>query len=538
MVLVGSALGPDRRAALARGRAGVRGRAGWAMSACSSRRGWCLLALALAQAGMMSMMGPFWSLPTSFLSGTAAAGGIALINSVANLGGVLSPNVMGHDLSLLVAPEYPCTWPTWPRFQINHYADRPAQPLQQRHPDHRRQHRHAARRAAALRHRRPTPACPTPGRSARRSRDKIPAWQFGGEACVIDCRDLLDAAPPGHSPLIKKERVIAWEKKHRPLGPGDVVLFRSGYSDKYYRPLPEGRRFAADPVEGKAPAWPDPDPDCMEYLASRKVMTLGTDSTSMGPLPDLAEPTHFAGPQARHDLDRERDRPRGQLPPTGAFYCMLGPKHAGGALQRRPGLRRRRRPAGPTADRLGPQEERRRSVGRAVRGPARLVARARASATIASPTSKILFGLNPNTKTPFETHMLDSHTGTHLVPPAYALPPEGFDNSDVCAGGARLAGRVREEVRPARHERRDDGEGAAVADLRPGPGHRREAPRWARPTGRAGPPRRRSRRPTSSRYEERARRTEAGRHRDLPQRLERSVLPSRSPRARPAWTIR
>ena len=62
--------------------------------------------------------------------------------------------------------------------------------------------------------------------------------------------------------------MIAWEKAHRPLGPGDVVLFRSGYSDKYYKPLPEGRRFVADPVEGKAPAWPDPDPDCMEYLAS------------------------------------------------------------------------------------------------------------------------------------------------------------------------------------------------------------------------------------------------------------------------------
>ncbi len=56
-----------------------------------------------------------------------------------------------------------------------------------------------------------------------------------------------------------------------------------------------GRRFAADPLEGKAPAWPDPDPACMEYLAGRKVMTLGTDSASMGPLPDLAEPTHYAG---------------------------------------------------------------------------------------------------------------------------------------------------------------------------------------------------------------------------------------------------
>src|SRR5262249_48830888 len=127
--------------------------------------------------------------------------------------------------------------------------------------------------------------------------------------------------------LIKRERIIAWEKKHRPLGTGDVVLFHSGYSDKYYRPLPEGRRFAADPVEGKAPAWPGPDPDCMEYLASGKVMTLGIASTSMAPLPDLAEPTHFAG--LKHGMIwTESATGLGALPATGAFWCMIGPKHA------------------------------------------------------------------------------------------------------------------------------------------------------------------------------------------------------------------
>jgi hypothetical protein len=44
---------------------------------------------------MMSMIGPFWSLATSFLSGTGAAGGIALINTIANTGGMLSPYLMG-----------------------------------------------------------------------------------------------------------------------------------------------------------------------------------------------------------------------------------------------------------------------------------------------------------------------------------------------------------------------------------------------------------------------------------------------------------
>jgi MFS transporter, ACS family, tartrate transporter len=50
----------------------------------------------LAQAGMMSMLPIFWAIPTSFLSGAAAAGGIALINSVANLGGLLGPTILGQ----------------------------------------------------------------------------------------------------------------------------------------------------------------------------------------------------------------------------------------------------------------------------------------------------------------------------------------------------------------------------------------------------------------------------------------------------------
>ena len=43
----------------------------------------------------------FWPLPTAFLRGTAAAGGIALINAVGNLGGFVGPSLMGwmKDLS-------------------------------------------------------------------------------------------------------------------------------------------------------------------------------------------------------------------------------------------------------------------------------------------------------------------------------------------------------------------------------------------------------------------------------------------------------
>lgn len=51
--------------------------------------------LTLAFCGIKSTIAPFWALTTAFLSGTAAAGGIALINSVGNLGGFFGPTFVG-----------------------------------------------------------------------------------------------------------------------------------------------------------------------------------------------------------------------------------------------------------------------------------------------------------------------------------------------------------------------------------------------------------------------------------------------------------
>jgi predicted MFS family arabinose efflux permease len=54
-----------------------------------------MLALCVATTCVMSSAPVFWSLPSAMLTGTAAAGGLALINSVANLGGWLGPTVYG-----------------------------------------------------------------------------------------------------------------------------------------------------------------------------------------------------------------------------------------------------------------------------------------------------------------------------------------------------------------------------------------------------------------------------------------------------------
>ena len=48
----------------------------------------------------MSAKPPLWSMPTKFLSGSAAAAGIAAINSIGNLGGFVGPAMIGWIKSL------------------------------------------------------------------------------------------------------------------------------------------------------------------------------------------------------------------------------------------------------------------------------------------------------------------------------------------------------------------------------------------------------------------------------------------------------
>ena len=58
-----------------------------------------LAALAFAAVGIWGTLGPFWAMSADFLSGTGAAAGIALINSVGNLGGFAGPYLIGVVLS-------------------------------------------------------------------------------------------------------------------------------------------------------------------------------------------------------------------------------------------------------------------------------------------------------------------------------------------------------------------------------------------------------------------------------------------------------
>ncbi|MFO1043839.1 MAG: cyclase family protein [Planctomycetaceae bacterium] len=259
--------------------------------------------------------------------------------------------------------------------------------------------------------------------------EKVPAWQFCGEACVIDIRSHVDEAPDGESYLIKPEIVQAWEKQNRPLKFGDVVLFRSDYSDKYYKPFPAGERFVTTALRKETPGWPAPTPETMAYLSEKGVKTLGLDGASMGPLPNLAVATHQAGGKLGM-IWTECSTNLGSLPSTGAFTALLVAKHAGGSGGecRSIGITEPK-----LAARLNDSARNKRVVDLSVTlhedypitwpgyGPGDEASRYVAKTLNA-------FG---KARGPYfaMTHMLDGQVGTHVVLPSYSLPPAGFDNS-------------------------------------------------------------------------------------------------------------
>lgn len=74
----------------------VLGAVGLTLSAyCSGSTVWMMAWICLAMSGTLALIPTYISLPGTLLSGTAAAAGIALVNSVGNLAGFFGPTVLG-----------------------------------------------------------------------------------------------------------------------------------------------------------------------------------------------------------------------------------------------------------------------------------------------------------------------------------------------------------------------------------------------------------------------------------------------------------
>jgi nitrate/nitrite transporter NarK len=54
-----------------------------------------VIGFSLALIGVTAARAIFWTIPTRFLTGVAAAGGLAFINSIATVGGFVGPSMMG-----------------------------------------------------------------------------------------------------------------------------------------------------------------------------------------------------------------------------------------------------------------------------------------------------------------------------------------------------------------------------------------------------------------------------------------------------------
>jgi len=109
------------------------------------------------------------------------------------------------DLSLIVAENYPCTWATgFPRFYMNRYIRiGPSSPY---NSDLLQIDGNTGTQIDV-----PPHSIPRPGSGLKNAgplgleyTDRTPAWKLVGEACLIDVTSLLDQAPNGVSPLVKK----------------------------------------------------------------------------------------------------------------------------------------------------------------------------------------------------------------------------------------------------------------------------------------------------------------------------------------------
>lgn len=272
--------------------------------------------------------------------------------------------------------------------------------------------------------------------------DKVPAWQWLGETFKIDARSILDTTPNGTSPIITKQMIQDAEAKHRPIRPGDAVLYWSGYDDKHDLPMPDGWKLLIGPIAGTSPAWPDPDFDAADYVGSRGVRLMGTDSPSMGA---FGPPRYLnKGPASAFQNPLALESHLGHFKwgavhteglmsldkiPDGSLYITLPPKHLGS----------------PTVESRSVAITDLRVAGELLKA-----VKAHRVVDLSVPLSmdypvwwpgagvgNYMFPYHAvipvNTYDQWtgpywvNTHVMDAHTGTHIDPPAHFGPPNGFD---------------------------------------------------------------------------------------------------------------
>jgi kynurenine formamidase len=115
--------------------------------------------------------------------------------------------------------------------------------------------------------------------------EKVPIEQTCGRARVIDVRSLsgtTDKKDWPASPEITTAFIKKYEQEKGELKAGDVVVFRSDWTERHFKPFPKGNACMADPLGGKSEGWPAPGADAIRYLAERGIRCVATDGPTLG----------------------------------------------------------------------------------------------------------------------------------------------------------------------------------------------------------------------------------------------------------------
>jgi len=167
---------------------------------------------------------------------------------------------------------------------------------------------------------------PDASRAGDITADLVNLRKLRGPACVIDVRDLVGEADAGVSPVIGWDRIERFESEHGELQVGDVVLFWSGWDERYL-PGTAGDAYARAVVAEQVAGWPSPSPEVIVTLNERGIETLGTDGCSIGSSED-GRPGHIAG-LSREMAYVESLTQLGRLPARGAYFMFLPVKVEG-----------------------------------------------------------------------------------------------------------------------------------------------------------------------------------------------------------------
>jgi kynurenine formamidase len=115
--------------------------------------------------------------------------------------------------------------------------------------------------------------------------EQVPLAQTCGWVRVIDVKHRIGTTEPQNwpqSPEITVADIEENERQHGPIKPGMIVIFHSGYTDTFFKPLPDGFACMADPLNAKREGWPAPGPDAIVYLAGKGVRCVATDGPTLG----------------------------------------------------------------------------------------------------------------------------------------------------------------------------------------------------------------------------------------------------------------